>query len=119
MPGNKSPAILVSRATVSNAEAVLTGSKVADNRGYVVALMVLARTSRDLNVVREQIFEPVVCVQPFEEDDLDDIAKFANDTGYGLSALTWIQSLARTLPRAKSKPALFGSIVSAVLRPRL
>ena len=37
-------------------------------------------------MVREEIFGPVVCVQPFDDDDLDAVAKFANDTEYGLSA---------------------------------
>ena len=74
---------------------VVTGGQVVGNRGYFVQPTVLANTNRDMRVVREEIFGPVVCVQPFEEDDLDGIARFANDTEYGLSASIWTQDLTR------------------------
>jgi acyl-CoA reductase-like NAD-dependent aldehyde dehydrogenase len=74
---------------------VVTGGDRVGNRGYFVQPTVLAKTNRDMKVVREEIFGPVVCVQPFEEDDLDGIAKFANDTEYGLSASIWTQDLTR------------------------
>ncbi|MFO1037110.1 MAG: aldehyde dehydrogenase family protein [Geminicoccaceae bacterium] len=74
---------------------VVTGGGTAGNRGYFVQPTVLANTNRDMRVVREEIFGPVVCVQPFEEDDLDGIARFANDTEYGLSASIWTQDLTR------------------------
>jgi phenylacetaldehyde dehydrogenase len=73
----------------------VTGGNVVGNRGYFVEPTVLARTNRDMKVVREEIFGPVVCVQPFEEDDLEAIATFANDTEYGLSASIWTQDLRR------------------------
>ena len=76
------------------AEVVVGGSAVG-NRGHFVAPTVLAKTNRDMTVVREEIFGPVVCVQPFEEDDLDNIARFANDTEYGLAASIWTQNLTR------------------------
>ncbi|HMR34574.1 MAG TPA: aldehyde dehydrogenase family protein, partial [Geminicoccus sp.] len=74
---------------------VVTGGSVGGNRGYFIQPTVLANTNRNMKVVREEIFGPVVCVQPFEEDDLDGIAKFANDTEYGLSASIWTQDLTR------------------------
>lgn len=55
----------------------------------------LTRINRDMRVVREEIFGPVICVQPFEEDDLDGIAAFADDTEYGLSAGIWMQDLTK------------------------
>ena len=74
---------------------VVVGGSTHGNRGYFIKPTVLARTNRDMKVVREEIFGPVICVQPFEEDDLDSIAKFANDTEYGLSASIWTQDLTR------------------------
>ena len=81
--------------------AVVTGGGTHGNRGYFIQPTVLAKTNRDMKVVREEIFGPVICVQPFEEDDLDSIATFANDTEYGLSASIWTQDLtkAHTLAR--------------------
>lgn len=72
---------------------IVTGGKAAGAAGYFVEPTVLARTSRDMRVVREEIFGPVVCVQPYDDTDLDAIAKFANDTEYGLAASIWTTSL--------------------------
>jgi len=72
---------------------VVAGGKTVDGRGYFVEPTVLANTNRDMRVVREEIFGPVVCVQSFDDDDLDAIARFANDTEYGLQASVWTQNL--------------------------
>src|SRR5580658_6405611 len=72
---------------------VVTGGKVRGNQGYFVEPTVLAQTNRSMKVVREEIFGPVVCVQSFDDSDLDAVAKFANDTEYGLSSSVWTQNL--------------------------
>jgi phenylacetaldehyde dehydrogenase len=72
---------------------VVTGGKAGSGQGYFVEPTVLANTNRDMRVVREEIFGPVVCIQSFDDDDLDAIAKFANDTEYGLQASVWTRSL--------------------------
>jgi len=72
---------------------VATGGRVIGNQGYFVEPTVLTRTDRSMRVVREEIFGPVVCVQSFDDTDLDNVAKFANDTEYGLQASIWTQNL--------------------------
>jgi phenylacetaldehyde dehydrogenase len=72
---------------------VITGSKAPSDRGYFIAPTVLAKTNRNMRVVREEIFGPVVCVQAFDDSDLDSIAQFANDTSYGLMASVWTKNL--------------------------
>ncbi|TKB18744.1 MAG: aldehyde dehydrogenase family protein [Mesorhizobium sp.] len=81
------------RSGRSEGAEVVTGGNVLGDRGYFFEPTVLAQTNRTMRVVREEIFGPVVCVQSFGDDDLDAVAKFANDTEYGLLASVWTKNL--------------------------
>jgi phenylacetaldehyde dehydrogenase len=68
---------------------VVVGGKRQGSEGYFLQPTVLAQTHRSMKVVREEIFGPVICAMPFDNEDLDAIAKVANDTTYGLSSYIW------------------------------
>ncbi|WP_321886164.1 aldehyde dehydrogenase family protein [Burkholderia cenocepacia] len=72
---------------------VLTGGARVSEDGYFVAPTVMVNTTSDMTVVREEIFGPVLCAMPFDDDDLDAITREANNTTYGLSASIWTQDL--------------------------
>jgi phenylacetaldehyde dehydrogenase len=83
------------------AEVVAGGSKGRCNGGYFVEPTVLTNTRPDMKVVREEIFGPVVCAQPITDDDLDEIARQANSTTYGLAASVWTRGISKANKLAK------------------
>lgn len=74
------------------ASVVMGGDAPATDGGYYVNPTILADVNPQMSVVREEIFGPVVVAQRF--DDLDEVAKAANDTCYGLGAGIWTKDVA-------------------------
>jgi phenylacetaldehyde dehydrogenase len=65
------------------------GTNAGNGGGYFVTPTVITNTKPNMKVVREEIFGPVLVVESFDDNDLDRIAKQANDTVYGLAASVW------------------------------
>jgi phenylacetaldehyde dehydrogenase len=79
---------------ISEGAKVAAGGPVSGvERGYFVRPTVLTNTNPRMKVVQEEIFGPVVCAVPFNDDDIDRIVKRANDTVFGLAASVWTQNL--------------------------
>jgi phenylacetaldehyde dehydrogenase len=83
------------------AEVVVGGKKGSDNGGYFVQPTVLTKTNPTMKVVREEIFGPVVCAQPITDEDLEAIAREANNTSYGLAASVWSRDISKANKLAK------------------
>jgi aldehyde dehydrogenase (NAD+) len=52
-------------------------------KGYYARPTVFADVKNDMTIAREEIFGPVLCIIPYENED--DAVRIANDTPYGLS----------------------------------
>ncbi|MEU8749846.1 aldehyde dehydrogenase family protein [Streptomyces chartreusis] len=78
---------------------VAGGERPPCERGFYVAPTLLAECTNDMRVAREEIFGPVVCVIPF--DDEEEGIALANDTEYGLIDYVWSGDVARAFRVAR------------------
>jgi len=83
---------LVGDAVERGAE-VLTGGAAVDGPGTFFEPTVVTGVAPGSDILREEIFGPVLAIVPF--DDEDDAVRLANDTEYGLVSYVFTTDLAR------------------------
>ena len=74
---------------VAEGAAVALGGDAPLSTGWYVAPTVLVDVANDNSAAREEIFGPVVCVIPY--DDEAQAVSIANDSPYGLSGTVWTE----------------------------
>ncbi|CAB3393575.1 2-hydroxymuconic semialdehyde dehydrogenase [Kyrpidia spormannii] len=62
-------------------------------RGYYLEPTIIVDVDRRCEIVQQEVFGPVITVQPFYSED--EVIEQANDTHYGLSATIWTTNLKR------------------------
>ncbi|MFN2616944.1 MAG: aldehyde dehydrogenase family protein [Thermoleophilaceae bacterium] len=72
---------------------LVTGGNGADGEGYFVEPTLFTATSDDLTIAREEIFGPVLVAMPYE--DIEEVARRANDTEFGLAAGVWTRDISK------------------------
>jgi acyl-CoA reductase-like NAD-dependent aldehyde dehydrogenase len=68
-------------------------------KGWYVAPTILAGVDNSMRVAQEEIFGPVLCFIPFDDDD--HAVRIANDSVYGLSGGVWSGDAERALALAR------------------
>lgn len=82
---------MVERAAADGGAELVTGGAARSGGGFFMQPTVLARPRSGSEIMREEVFGPVVTVTPF--DELDEAIDASNDSHYGLAAAIWTKDL--------------------------
>ncbi len=74
---------------------IVTGGGTVGERGFFVSPTIVTDVAQDAEIVQNEVFGPVVTVQPFSSDD--EAIAMANGVRYGLAASVFSENVGRAM----------------------